>query len=220
MTESMSMYQSGDGGFYPSTQRHYHMLIVLYYYTATCFSRMTIFTQKIYNSLRITQLTTDLYQCMQCTVLSPYISCLCFTVQWQEGRQLNVMSSMLSGPGPNKKRWNYTVTCLFVVYLTLSAPETNEHKMQRWLRSNERGRGKGVVPRLEVIFWHLLRGSDEISEKTVKRPSQDLNHTPPKHTSDTLLLTPAISMRISQTVIGMICSTKWDTENTSGPLEW
>jgi hypothetical protein len=25
----------GDGGFYPSTQRHYRTLILLYYYTAT-----------------------------------------------------------------------------------------------------------------------------------------------------------------------------------------
>jgi hypothetical protein len=51
--------RSGDGGFYSSTKRHFRMLILLYYYTATCFCRTTIFRQKIYNSLRITQLTTD-----------------------------------------------------------------------------------------------------------------------------------------------------------------
>jgi hypothetical protein len=46
--------RSGDGDFYPSAQRHYRMLILLYYYTATCFGRTTIFRWKIYNSLRIT----------------------------------------------------------------------------------------------------------------------------------------------------------------------
>jgi hypothetical protein len=35
---------SGDGGFYPSTQRHYRMLILLYYNSTTCFGRTTIFT--------------------------------------------------------------------------------------------------------------------------------------------------------------------------------
>jgi hypothetical protein len=43
--------QSSDGGFYPSTQRHYRVLILSYYYTATYFGRT-----KICNSLRITQL--------------------------------------------------------------------------------------------------------------------------------------------------------------------
>jgi hypothetical protein len=42
--------RSGDGGFYPSTQRYYRMLILLCYYTATCFGRTTIFKHKIYNS--------------------------------------------------------------------------------------------------------------------------------------------------------------------------
>jgi hypothetical protein len=50
---------SGYGGLYPSMQRHYRRLILLCYYAATCFGRTTIFMQKIYNSLRITQLTTD-----------------------------------------------------------------------------------------------------------------------------------------------------------------
>jgi hypothetical protein len=46
-----NLHVSGDGGFlYPSTQRHYRRLILLLNttYTAACFGRMTIFTQKIY----------------------------------------------------------------------------------------------------------------------------------------------------------------------------
>jgi hypothetical protein len=50
---------SGVGVFYPSTQRHYRMLILLYYYTAACFGHTSIFKQKICNSLRITQMITD-----------------------------------------------------------------------------------------------------------------------------------------------------------------
>jgi hypothetical protein len=42
--------RSGDGGFYPSTQRHDRRLIYYLYYIATCFGRTTITKQNNINS--------------------------------------------------------------------------------------------------------------------------------------------------------------------------
>jgi hypothetical protein len=51
---------SGDGGFYPSMQRHYRRLIYYLYYIATCFGPMTIIRKKYINSLGTTETCSNI----------------------------------------------------------------------------------------------------------------------------------------------------------------
>jgi hypothetical protein len=70
----------GDAFFYSSTLRHYLRLILQLNttYITTCFGRTNNFRHKIYNSLRITQLTTDplFFNIVNITVIALITGCL------------------------------------------------------------------------------------------------------------------------------------------------